>query len=96
MRLLRESPSSLVYPSTNQAQGEYTRNITEHDLFEKSVVDTVEFQASHTNCHKRYNSHALYSSHTLAHASLSRGEKINKDAILITGSGCNEVNVGTF
>jgi len=29
--------SVLVYPSTNQAQGEYTRSITEHDSLAKSV-----------------------------------------------------------
>jgi len=88
--------SGLVYPSTNQAQGECTRNITEHNLFEESVVHTLELQVlTHKSSQMTQFTCTVLITHISTRISFKKRED-NKDAILITESGCAEVNFGTF
>jgi len=75
-------PIGFGLPSTNQAQGEYTRSITEHDLLAKSVDSDFRVAGSHRQLITNDTIHMRCSHHThWVHAFLSRREKINKNAI---------------
>ena len=78
-------PIGFDLPSTNQSQGEYTRSSTEHAY----KVCTCRFdscmfaQTTHYNPLQLNTIHLLCRHHThWVHASLLRGEKIDKNAIV--------------
>jgi len=66
-------PIGFGLPSINQAQGEYTRNITEHDSLAKSVDSDFRVTGSHRQPIRNDTIHMRCSHHThWVHASLWR------------------------